>query len=60
MAKKTVSEYKDMKLEDLMKELSKFKAELSKMTWAKSMGKIGSTKELKKKIAKIMTEINSR
>lgn len=60
MAKKTVLEHKDMKLEDLMKELSKFKAELSKMAWDKSVGKIRSTKELKKKIAKIMTEINSR
>lgn len=60
MAKKVVSDYKGMKIEELKNELVKLNSELSKASWDKSIGKLNSTKLIKRKIAKIMTEINSR
>ena len=60
MSAKKESEMKKMSIEELRKEVLKLRAELSTVMWNKVLGKGGSVKLIKRKIANFMTEINSR
>lgn len=60
MSVKKESEFKNMSLSDLKKESLKLRKELSTAMWDKSLGKGVNVRLLKRKIAKFLTEINSR